>query len=595
MSAANGRPHMRKHSFLASVILCWCAAGCTALLDGRMHPTALPAQAFDEWPTYGHDYANTRHVELTQIDARNVASLEPAWRYTLDASGPMESSPVVHDGIIYVTSAERDGVVALDASSGALRWQFWPKLTRFFVCCSKANRGVAVAGGRAFVATLDGHLVALDAVTGKQLWSQAIGDPRAGFSETAAPLAWRDMVTIGSAGSEFGIRGSYSALRQSDGKLLWRWWATNPGWEGSYVKRVNGHSLHRDTARERANAPRYRDAWRHGGGTVWMTPALDPASATIYLSTGNPAPDYNGDMRPGDNLYTDSIVALDARTGAMRWFYQEVPHDLWDYDAGSPPFLFGALDARGRLVAAVGEASKTGWLYILDRSTGKVVRISDGIVPQRRIFQTSAGMIEPGGAGGALGPSSYDPRRHRAFVVAVERPEIWEPQPAQPFEPGKEWKAGLVHMTIGALNYVDAVDVDTGHVVWRRYLSGARGQHTNVGFISGSLSAGDIVFVAEPTGALFALSADTGHVLWHYEIAQTFKRPAPSWRDRFADFIGGIFGRRAVQVSASPTIAHLDAPPIRYVAAGREYIAVCADVTSDGVERNVVLAFALPR
>jgi len=586
---------MRKHSLLAALILCWCAAGCVTSSSARINSTATKATARDEWPTYGYDYANTRHVELTQIDARNVVTLEPAWRYTIDASGAMESSPVVHAGIVYVTSAERDGVVALDAASGALRWQFWPKLERFVFCCSKANRGIALAGGRAFVATLDGHLIALDAMTGKQLWSQAIGDASAGFSETAAPLVWRDSVLVGSAGSEFGIRGSYTALRQSDGKLLWRWWATKPGWEGSYVERVNGHSLHRDIARERANAARYRDAWRHGGGTVWMTPALDPASATIYLSTGNPAPAYNGDTRPGDNLYTDSIVALDARTGAMRWFYQEVPHDLWDYDASSPPFLFDALDARGRRVAAVGEASKTGWLYILERSSGKVVRISGGIVRQRLLFRTAAGMIEPGGTGGALGPSSYDPRRHLAFVVALERPEIWQPEPAKPFQPGTLWRAGAVRMTIRPLNYLVAVDVDTGRVVWRRYLSGGPGQSFNIGFISGSLSSGDLVFVPEPNGVLFALSADSGDVLWRYDTARAFNLPPPGWRERFADVVAAMFGQRAEQTAVSPATVRLDAPPIRYVAGGREYIAVCADVTRNGVERNVLLAFALPR
>src|SRR5271166_5237387 len=170
-----------------------------------------------DWPTYGYDFTNTRHAPLAQINAANVASLVPAWRFAADAAGPMESSPIVVRGTMYVTTADRDGVIALDAATGAMRWQYWPKLGHFFFCCAKVNRGVAVAAGRVFV---------------------------------------------GSAGAEFGVRGSFSAYRAADGRLLWRWWATNPGWEGAYVTSVHGYSLHRDIAAEKADAARYRDAWR---------------------------------------------------------------------------------------------------------------------------------------------------------------------------------------------------------------------------------------------------------------------------------------------------------------------------------------------
>jgi alcohol dehydrogenase (cytochrome c) len=560
-------------------------ASATTSASGRINSTA---PKYVDWPTYGFDYANTRHFELHDIDRHNVATLVPAWQHVIDAPGPMESSPVVVHGIMYVTSAERDGVEALDAATGTLRWQFWPKLGRFFYCCAKVNRGVAVAAGRVFVATLDGRLIALGAANGHQLWAVAIGDPREGFSETAAPIAWNGVVFVGSAGSEFGIRGSYSALRASDGSLLWRWWATYPGWEGSYVERVNGRSLHRDIRRERVDAPRYRDAWRHGGGAIWMTPALDVRSATLYLSTGNPAPDYNGDTRPGDNLYTDSIVALDARSGRMRWFYQEVPHDLWDYDASSPPFLLDVLDRNGRRVLAVAEAGKTGWLYVLDRNSGSELRVSENFVRQRRLFRVEKGLIEPGGTGGALGPSSYDPHRRLAFVVSLERPEVREPLPSRQFEPGTPQLSGVVRRTVNPANYLCAISPDTGRVVWRRYLSGGPGQRFNIGFISGSLSAGDLVFVPEPNGVLFALDASNGDVVWRYDVAQAFAAASPAAPSPATP-------SPAPSSVAYPPIARLDAPPIAYIAGGREYIALGATVNANGVERNVVFAFALPR
>jgi len=552
-----------------------------------------------DWPTYGYDFTNTRHAPLAQINAANVASLVPAWRFAADAAGPMESSPIVVRGTMYVTTADRDGVIALDAATGAMRWQYWPKLGHFFFCCAKVNRGVAVAAGRVFVATLDGRLIALDAATGALRWDVVVGDAGQGFSETGAPLAWKGMVFIGSAGAEFGVRGSFSAYRAADGRLLWRWWATNPGWEGAYVTSVHGYSLHRDIAAEKADAARYRDAWRHGGGTVWMTPALDPARGTLYVSTGNPAPDFNAQTRPGDNLYTCSIVALDARTGRMRWYYQETPHDLWDYDAASPPMLFDALDRNGQRVAAVGEAGKTGWLYVLDRDTGAELRVSENLVTLRQIYPPrSPAIINPGGPGGALGPASYDPRLRLAFVATVDRPDEWRSEPASERKLGVKWMDGSMRPLRYSLNSLIAVSPDSGRIMWRRHLSGGPGERFNLGFISGSLSAGDIVFVGEPNGAFFALDARDGDVLWRCDLNANASQSAQTgqtiWQ-RFVDSFRALSHPTPTPIPQPPTTARFDAPPIRYVVNGREFIAVCVDIFAGGVERNVVMAFALPR
>ena len=200
-----------------------------------------------------------------------------------------EATPIAVDGVVYVTTGGNNGVFAIDAASGRQRWHYIPSVGSAPYIFS-VNRGVAVAGGRVFITTLDAHIIALDARSGKALWNTRIGNPHDGLSETAAPLAWNGLVFIGSSGNEFGVRGSFSAYSQQDGTLKWRWWTVSRGWEGRYTTAAHGLPLHRDIRAERASADRLSDAWKHGGGAVWMTPALNAQEATIYLSTGNPAP-----------------------------------------------------------------------------------------------------------------------------------------------------------------------------------------------------------------------------------------------------------------------------------------------------------------
>jgi PQQ-dependent dehydrogenase (methanol/ethanol family) len=561
----------------------------------------LLAAAALGWPTYGGTYANTRHVDVAQINARNVASLRLAWTFSTGVYGQFETSPIVVGDTLYFTTGLTNMVYALDATRGTLRWRFAPHVGPA-PYIEQVNRGVAVDGGRVFVATLDDQLIALDARSGKPQWNVRVGDPREGLTETMAPLAWNGLVFIGSSGGEYGIRGSFSAYAQSNGHLVWRWWSVSPGWEGPYVSAVHGISLHRDLARERRSAPRYRDAWRHGGGPVWMTPALSPADGTIYLSTGNPAPNFNGDARPGDNLYTDSIVALDARSGTMRWYYQETPHDLWDYDAASPPVLFDARDARGRRVPAVGEAGKTGWFFILDRRTGAELRISQPFIPQTHIFAAPSPqghIVQPGEGGGAIGPVAYDPQLHAIFVAGTVARELVKQDRVVAWRSGMEWQAGSQDWVGHGYALVSRIDVDTGRIAWQRRVANP--------VVGGELSARDVVFLGEEgTGAFDALDARSGQLLWQVKpagLADAAEGSFPAALHRAwltAGRVGTWLWMRARNQPPTEQLSDEDihAPPIAYVVDGREYVVVAADRPYSTLHPNAgdtLYAFTLPQ
>jgi len=553
-----------------------------------------------DWPSYGFDLANTRHVDLNQISGANVASLVPEWRFDFGFHGRLETSPVVVGGTMYVTSGPVNEVVALDAASGALKWRYEPAVGSSAPCCGLVNRGVAVAGKRVFFASIDGRLHALDARSGRALWDVAVGDPRTGFSETMAPLAWHDLVFIGSSGGEFGVRGSLSAYGQADGRLRWRWWTVGPGWEGNYTASVHGVSLHRNIAREKADAPKYRRSWMHGGGPIWMTPALDPATGVIYAGTGDPAASYNGSQRPGDNWYTDSIVALDALTGKMKWFYQETPHDVWDYDAGSPPVLFNARSGWRR-VPAVGEAGKTGWLYVVDRRSGRPIRVSQAFVPQVNMYErprmSGYVTIRPGSEGGNMAPIAFDPNLHLAFIAAVDRPDVYRVEGFTPWQPGAgQWLTGESHAVGFFTQFVCAVNVDTGRLVWRRATVGGRLEQPAEVILGGVLSSGELVFAASPDGKLFAFDGPTGRVMWKYDFGTPdAARVNQSWLERLKNFLLPL-KHWLFREPAPVYTAHIDAPPISYEINGRQYVAIAVDISPQlGTGSDAIVVFALPR
>jgi PQQ-dependent dehydrogenase (methanol/ethanol family) len=381
-------------------------------------------------------------------------------------------------------------------------------------CCGRNNRGVAVANGMVYVATLDAHLVALDQATGDVKWDMVVGDPAQGYTETMAPLAVDGNVIIGTSGAEYGIRGFVKAYNGTTGTLVWTWYTIpspqEGGWWGKWSKTTGeGNDLHRDIVREKGDSAKTTDAWQHGGGSMWMTPAYDPSTKTLYVSIGNPSPDLDGSIRPGDNLWTESIVAIDAVAGKFKWGYQEVPHDVWDLDAASPPVI--AMVGGKKVVV---EAGKTGWVYVLDAATGKLVRKSDAFVPQENMFAqpTPEGTrMLPGANGGEeWSPIAVNPDLGYAYTVGLHQPMFYKTHYA-PWEAGRLWLGSAFVAVPGEAQWgnVSAIDLSTGKIAWQ-----VKTEQPMMGGITST--AGGLVFTGEGNGWFKAYDAKTGGVLWQF-------------------------------------------------------------------------------
>jgi PQQ-dependent dehydrogenase (methanol/ethanol family) len=489
-----------------------------AQAQGMMPDGALLLDAVNnskDWLMYGHDYTNDRYSALDQINASNVASLAPRWIFQTGIVASFETTPVVYNGVMYITTAYNH-LFALNARTGKLLWRYDHQLGTTIFCCGPVNRGVALAYGTVYMLTLDAQLVALDAGTGKVKWFKQIADPTLGYSETLAPLVYKNIVLVGISGAEYGIRGFVTAYDARTGALLWRWYTIpSTGWEGKWATTTpEGDDLHRDIAKEKADWPKYRDAWKRGGGSMWTTPAIDPQLNLIYMGIGNPSPDLDGSIRPGDNLYTESIVAVNAANGQIAWYYQEVPHDVWDLDQTSPPLLFN-VTVNGQTVPAVGAAGKTGWFYILDRRTGKLIKRSDEFVRHENVFAqpTPAGVrMLPGANGGAeWSPSSYSPQTQNVYIAALEQPMTYAVHFA-PYQKGKLWLGSAFTSIPGEKQYgtFTAIDVNTGKVTWQNKVDQP--------MMGGSLATGGgLVFTGEGNGFFDAFDAKTGSLLWQFQ------------------------------------------------------------------------------
>ncbi|MGH7580468.1 MAG: pyrroloquinoline quinone-dependent dehydrogenase [Gemmatimonadales bacterium] len=484
----------------------------------------LAAQGGD-WTTYGGNDWNQRYSTLKQINTGNVGQLvvRRMFQTGIDRLGSFENTPIVQNGVMYVTTPYNTAM-AYDLNTNKELWRYTHKLGTTIFCCGPNNRGVAIHGGaHVYMGTLDAHLLALDAKTGKVLWDKEVADPTFGYSITHAPLVVGDNIIIGVSGGEYGIRGHVTAYNAGSGEQVWRWYSIpapkgDPtfddkapnGWFGTWTPTTpEGVNLNRDIAKEKADSAKFADAWQRGGGGVWMTPAYDKASNTLYVTVGNPSPDLDGSVRPGDNLYTDGVVAIDAGSGKTKWYYQTVPHDVWDLDAVSPPVVV----KLGNQMVVV-HAGKTGWMYVLDAATGKLVRKSDNFVPHENIFAlpTPEGTrMLPGANGGAeWSPIAIDPNLNYAYVAALHQPMHYKVHTA-PWEKGRLWLGSAFVAIPGEEQYglYSAIDLKTGKIAWQNKVPQP--------MMGGALAtAGGLTFTGEGNGNFNAYDSKSGKLLWQF-------------------------------------------------------------------------------
>jgi PQQ-dependent dehydrogenase (methanol/ethanol family) len=469
------------------------------------------------WLHTNGNYEQTRYYGGSQINTKNVKNLKPAFVVQTEVVESMETAPIVVDGIMYLTTSFNH-VYAVDAATGKEFWHYKHKMgpiTTF--CCGPNNRGVAVSGGKLFMGTLDSRLVALDAKTGAVLWNVEVGDPEKGYSETMSPTVVDGKVLIGTNGGEYGIRGFVKAYDANDGKLLWTFYTIpEKGHEGVWAPNdATGRNMHRDIAAEKAKlASDGGDFYQMLGGGVWMNPAVDLKTRTIWFVVGNPSPDLYGAERPGDNLYTDSLVAVNLDTGAYKCHFQYVSHDVWDLDAVSPPILVEAKNKSGQMVPAVMHGGKTGHVYVHDRKDCSLIRYSEAMIPQENmwVLPTPEGArMLPGANGGVeWSPMSFEPKHRLAIALNLHQPMTYHVEPAK-YPGGKLWLGGAFKTIPSEKQWgrVSAVNVDTGKVAWKF--------DTDQPLIGGGLAtAGGLYFFGEGNGNINALDSATGKKLWSF-------------------------------------------------------------------------------
>jgi alcohol dehydrogenase (cytochrome c) len=460
------------------------------------------------WLTYSGRYAGWRYSALDQINVNNAAHLAMQWAFQVGDLGQFETTPLVVDGVIY-GSGQNNRAFAIDARTGRALWRYQRNLPdKLQICCGMDNRGLAILGDRLFMATLDGHVVALEAKTGNLLWDVTAADYRKAYSFTLAPLVVKNEVIVGVSGGEYGVRGFVDAYDAATGKRLWRF-DTVPG---------PGQPGHESWS---------GDSWKTGGAPAWITGTFDPELNLIYWPTGNPAPSNYGGDRAGDNLYSNSMLALDADTGQLKWYFQFTPHDLYDYDATQIPVLVDA-NWEGQPRKLLVQANRNGFYYVLDRTNGKFlfatpygnVTWAKGIDAAGKPIVNDALVAKPEGTRvcpGATGLTnwyspSFDPDTGLLYVATSNECDIFTNSPQQ-------YRAG--HDFIGSVYVPDpeerpsgslkALDVHTGEVKWSfPFFSNPWG-----GVLS---TAGGVVFVGAADGNFIALDARTGRDLWHIQL-----------------------------------------------------------------------------
>jgi alcohol dehydrogenase (cytochrome c) len=508
----------RRVTLIGSILMVLSAVAGAQVTSDRLLRAAEEPQ---NWISYSGGYASQRHSLLTQITPANVTNLELKWILPNQVFGAWQSSPIVVDGIMYVTQRPND-VLAVDAKTGRVFWQYRYNVSPDArVCCGANNRGVAILGDTLYTGTLDGHLVALDKTTGRSLWDVAVGDPKQGYSITMAPLIVKDKVLVGSGGGEYGIRGFIAAFDAKSGKELWRF-HTIPG------------------PGEKGNDTWSGDSWKSGGASVWVTPSYDPALNLTYWGVGNPGPDFNPAQRMGDNLYTDSVVALNPDTGELKWHFQFSPHDPYDYDSVQVGVL-ADINWKGTPTKALLWGNRNGFFYVLDRTNGRFlsgtpfvkVNWASGIDEKGKPIPTPQPEGQPTWPGVQGGTNWYSPSfspRTGLFYLSVwdGYASIFKPESSQ-YAPGRNFLGGgatpyagvqgAPGVRVGRATPINtwtdaagsggvvAIDPQTGQKKW----TFKQFDVTDSGNLT---TATDLLFTGGREGYFYALDARTGAELW---------------------------------------------------------------------------------
>jgi glucose dehydrogenase len=498
---------------------------------GTVSQSMLDGAAKDgkNWLHPNGSYEQTRYHPATQINTGNAAKLRPAFVVQTAMLESMETAPIVVNGVMFITTSYNH-VYAVSATTGEQFWHYKHKIGPVSTyCCGPNNKGVAISEGKLYMGTLDAKIVALDAKSGKLLWETQIADPELGYSETMAPTVVDGKVLIGTNGGEYGVRGFVKAFDANTGKLDWTFYTIpEKGHEGVFAENdATGRNMKRDIAAEKAALAKNADFYKTLGGGVWMTPAVDKKTRTVFFVAGNPSPDLYGAERPGDNLYTNSMIAVDLDSGKYKWHYQYIAHDVWDLDAVSPPILVDIKDKSGKMIPGVIHGGKTGHIYMHDRSNGNLIRFSEAMVSQEGLWSlpTPQGTRMSLGANGGVewSPMAVNPKLRLAFAANLEQPMTYHVE-ASAYPGGKLWLGGAFKNVPGEEQFgnVTAVNLDTGKVMWK-----ARTPQPMIGGVLAT--AGDLVFAGEGNGWFKAYDAKTGKVLWQYQCGAGVNAPATSY------------------------------------------------------------------
>jgi alcohol dehydrogenase (cytochrome c) len=521
-------------------VLVLCACSVAANLSAQKISDTIK----DDWPTYNGDYTGRRFSSLTQITPQNAAHLQAQWVFHTKTPGVLEATPVVVNGIMYFTGS--NDAFALNAQTGEVLWHYARPVSSGLIddASGHINRGVAISGTRLYMETDNAHLLCLDSRSGNLIWDIAYADWNKNYGATGAPLILKDKVLVATSGGDDGVRGFLAAYDSTTGKLAWRLWTIpGPGEFGS------------------SSWP--GDTYLHGGGTAWMPGTYDQELNTLYWGTGNASPDYDGGVRPGDDLYTSSLLAIDPDTGKLKWYFQFTPHDLYDYDGVETPVLVDT-QYQGQPRKLIVEANRNGYVYVLDRTNGKFLSATqfvkilnwakgidaDGRPVPSDLLPTAEGTLICPGVEGATNwySPSYSEVTHLFYFMTLESCSVYFRKPA-PFEEGKEYYSTGTKRNPGerSTQVLLSFDPRTKEFVWRYPQAGDAHGYGGV-----MTTASGLVFFADNQGFFETVDAKTGKSLWHFNTGQS-----------------------------------LHASPMSYAVGGKQYVAIASG--SD------LFSFALPQ